>query len=448
MSTNNGVARFNPQRKTFTNYLTPDGLPGPDLTGWGACFKSQSGEMFFGGFSGATAFFPESVIGPTFIPAVVLTDFRLFGNSVEIGGRSPLRQSISSTRDLILSHNQNVFSLSFSALSFANPATNRYRYMLEGLEHDWNEAGSDRRQAAYTTLPSGVYTFRLQGAVSGGSWSDPGLALRIKILAPWWGTVWFRLGTATSILLALWLASRLHAKRLAGQLNIRMEERVHERIRIARDLHDTLLQSFQGLMLRLQVVDELLPAGKAKDQLQQTLDRADQAIAEGRSAVYELRSSATLTNDLAQAVRALGEELTTEDSPSFRLVLEGRVRELRPIIRDELYRITREALRNAFGHARARHIETELAYGERVLRLRIRDDGDGIPPEILQEGRGGHYGLRGMRERAKQIGGRLEIWSGAETGTEIELSVAGSIAYATPTRRSLFRRFQKKQAEL
>src|SRR5262249_47943743 len=146
MSTNNGVARFNPQKKTFTNYLTQDGLPGPDLTGWGACYKSQSGEMFFGGFSGATAFFPEKAGGATFKPSITLTDFRLFGNSVEIGRRSPLHQSISSTRDLTLSHDQNVFSLSFAALSF-NPATNRYRYMLEGLEHDWNEAGSDRRQA-------------------------------------------------------------------------------------------------------------------------------------------------------------------------------------------------------------------------------------------------------------------------------------------------------------
>ena len=143
---------FQSQKKTFTNYSTPDGLPGPDLTGWGACFKSQSGEMFFGGFSGATAFVPETVVGTSYTPFIVLTDFRLFGNSVEIGRGSPLKQSISFTRDLTLSHGQNVFSITFAALSFTNPATNRYRYMLEGLEHDWNVAGSDRRQATLYDL--------------------------------------------------------------------------------------------------------------------------------------------------------------------------------------------------------------------------------------------------------------------------------------------------------
>jgi signal transduction histidine kinase len=204
------------------------------------------------------------------------------------------------------------------------------------------------------------------------------------------------------------------------------------------------LQSFQGLMLRLQVVDDLLPSGKAKEQLEQSLERADQAIAEGRSAVYDLRSSATTANDLAEAVRALGDELATQDSTAFHLVVEGPARDLHPIIRDELYRITREALRNAFSHAAAHHIETEITYGERAFRLRIRDDGQGIPPEMLAAGRPGHYGLSGMRERAEQIGAKLEIWSGAKAGTEIELSIAGSMAYRTSAGRPLFRLFRKK----
>jgi signal transduction histidine kinase len=227
-------------------------------------------------------------------------------------------------------------------------------------------------------------------------------------------------------------------------MNLRFEERLAERTRIARELHDTLLQSFQGLMLRLQVVDDLLPPGKAKEQLEQSLERADQAIAEGRDAVYDLRSSATNANDLAQAVRALGDELATQDSTAFHLVVEGPTRDLHPIIRDELYRITREALRNAFVHAAAHHVEAEITYGERAFRLRIRDDGQGIPRELLESGRAGHYGLSGMRERAQQIGARFEIWSGAKAGTEIELSIAGSIAYRTSVGRPLFRLFRKK----
>lgn len=228
-------------------------------------------------------------------------------------------------------------------------------------------------------------------------------------------------------------------------LELRLEERVNERTRIARDLHDTLLQSFQGLMLRLQVVDDLLPEGKAKSQLEQTLERADQAIAEGRRAVYDLRTSATTTNDLAQAVRALGDELATEDSAAFHLIVEGPARELQPLVRDELYRITHEALRNAFSHSRASHIETEITYGERAFRLRIRDDGDGIPAEILEGGRPRHYGLPGMRERARQIGGKFDIWSGAKAGTEIELSIEASIAYRAFARRPFYRLFSRKR---
>ncbi len=228
-------------------------------------------------------------------------------------------------------------------------------------------------------------------------------------------------------------------------LELRLEERLSERTRIARALHDTLLQSFHGLMLHLQIVDDLLPSGKAKEKLEETLELADQAIAEGRDAVYDLRSSATTTNDLAQAVRTLCDELATADPAAFQLTVEGEPRHLHPIVRDELYRIAREALRNAFSHARAQHVEAELIYAERVFRLRIRDDGKGIEPATLEAGRAGHYGLPGMRERARQIGAEYTIWSGVGTGTEIELSIPGAIAYRTLPRRR-FQWFRLLQA--
>jgi signal transduction histidine kinase len=226
-------------------------------------------------------------------------------------------------------------------------------------------------------------------------------------------------------------------------LELRLEERVSERTRIARALHDTLLQSFQGLMLHLQVVDNMLPPGQAKEKLDQTLERADQAIAEGRDAVYDLRSSATITNDLAEAVRALCDEMGTPGAGAFQLTVKGPPRDLHPIIRDELYRITREALRNAFTHARAENIEAELTYAERYFRLRIRDDGQGIEPAMLEEGRSGHYGLPGMRERSRQIGAGFTIWSAVGAGTKIELSIPGSIAYRAVSRPRM-RLFRKK----
>jgi signal transduction histidine kinase len=201
------------------------------------------------------------------------------------------------------------------------------------------------------------------------------------------------------------------------------------------------LQTVQGLMLSLQAVSEMMPAGAAKNKFEKTLEIGDRAIREGRHAVQDLRSAST-TSDLTQAVRTLGDELASGDSATFRLVVEGPMRELHPIVRDEVYGIAREALRNAFTHACATRVEAEIGFNERLLQLRIRDDGKGISPDIAEQGSAGHYGLAGMRERARQIGSKLVILSGPETGTEIELSVPGSLAYANRQRRSRFRLFR------
>jgi signal transduction histidine kinase len=331
----------------------------------------------------------------------------------------------------------------FIGVSLTIPGRVRYRYRLDGYDNDWSQP-MESREAAYTNLPPARYTFRVMASNSAGLWNGAPASIRLEVEPRLSETWWFRVTGLCLIAAAIFAGFRYRLARVHAATNLRFEERLAERTRIARELHDTLLQSFQGLMLRLQVVDDLLPPGKAKEQLEQSLERADQAIAEGRSAVYDLRSSATTTNDLAQAVKALGDELATEDSTAFHLVVEGTARDLHPIIRDELYRITREALRNAFRHAAAHHIETEITYGERALSLRIRDDGQGIPTETLEAGRPGHYGLSGIRERAQQIGAKLEIWSGANAGTEIELSIAGSIAYCAPPGRPLFRFFRKE----
>jgi signal transduction histidine kinase len=229
-----------------------------------------------------------------------------------------------------------------------------------------------------------------------------------------------------------------------AQLTLRFEERLAERTRIARELHDTLLQSFQALMLHFQVVNDMVPPGKTKEALEKVLDRADQAIVEGREAIQNLRSSTTLTNELAHALTALGEELAgTPDgkkgSASFRVSVEGKARELHPILRDDIYRIAGEALRNAFRHAQASKIEADITYGDNLLRLRIRDNGKGIDPKLLVAGRDGHWGLPGMRERAEQIGAQLDIWSEAGAGTEIDLRIPGSVAYGTSSGRGIFR---------
>jgi signal transduction histidine kinase len=419
--------------------------------------------MFFGGFSGVTAFFPDQVVADAvvanaFVPPIVLTDFRLFGRPVTLSPGSPLKKAVNYTDTITLSHSENIFSIGFSALSYFNAATNRYRYMLEGLDQKWNEVGSDQRLASYTTLPTGTYMFHVQGASRRGPWSEPGAQLRIQILPPWWATRWFRITCLVLILLLVWSVHRYHLHQLTIQFNVRLEERVSERTRIARDLHDTLLQSFHGVLFRFQGAYNLFPTrpDEAQKTLASAIDEAAQAITEGRYAIQGLRSSTVGTNDLARAISALGEELrtseTSQDSAVFHVEVEGTPRELHPILRDEVYRIAGEALRNAFQHAQAQRIEVEIRYDERRFRLRVWDDGKGIDPKLLNEGgRTGHYGLRGMRERAKLLGGELAVWSELDSGTELELRIPASLAYETsPARRRswLAEKFSGKDTEM
>jgi signal transduction histidine kinase len=228
-------------------------------------------------------------------------------------------------------------------------------------------------------------------------------------------------------------------------LELRLEERVNERSRIARELHDTLLQSFQGVLMKFSGVTYLIRdrPEEAGEMLEKVIDQARQAIIEGRDAVQGLRSSTVVSNDLARAIRTFGEQLATDETrqncPEFRMHVEGTVRDLAPLVRDDVHRIACEALRNAFRHAQAGRIDVELRYDRRHLRLRVLDDGKGIDQQDLAPGgRRGHFGLAGLQERAKLVGGKLVIRSEMGSGTEMELIVPAAIAYSNShlTRRS------------
>jgi ligand-binding sensor domain-containing protein/signal transduction histidine kinase len=449
MSTNKGISSFRPETKEFANYTVADGLPGPDLTGWGSCYKSPAGEMFFAGISGATAFFPDRVEQDELVtPQTVLTDFRLFGHSVAPGVGTPLKSAINHTRALRLSHEQNVFSIEFSALTYFNPGTVRYRYKLDGLDHRWHEVGSDERLASYTTLPADSYTFHVQSAMSRGPWS-PDLTLAIEVLPPWWSTRPFQAAIGALLLLMAWAAYRQRVHQVARQF----EARLTERTRIARELHDTLLQSFQASLLQMQSARNLL--SRRPEQAVQNLDdaiaMAAGAIVEARDEIQHLRSQPTSQRDLAQLLTVTGHELTRshevkEQPVTFRVLVEGERQHLEPLLQDEIYCMARELLRNAFQHAEAKQIEAEIRYEHRMLRVYVRDDGKGITPEILEAGgREGHWGLAGMRERAKTIGARLEFWSEAGAGTEVQLTVPSSIAYRGVQSGRRFKLFRRKR---
>ena len=229
-------------------------------------------------------------------------------------------------------------------------------------------------------------------------------------------------------------------------VELRLEERVSERTRIARELHDSLLQSLHGLMFEFQAARNMFQKrpGEALQALDNAIMGTEQAIIESQDAIADLRSTATTEDDLVQLIRTTGENLATaqggnEKSPTFGLTVEGRQRVLTPAIRDEVYRIAREVIRNAFRHAQARRIEAEVLYGEDQLRLRVRDDGKGMDPQVLEKGtRSGHWGLPGVRERAHRIGAKLDVWSEAGAGTEVQLDVTASVAYGKISSRSRF----------
>jgi signal transduction histidine kinase/ligand-binding sensor domain-containing protein len=444
VSTTDGLSRLDQRTQTFTKYHTSDGLltdlfseaasAGP----WRAAVAARGpgGEMFFGSYDGLLAFFPNQMIERTFSPPVVLTSFRLFGEPVQVG-KGPLKEPIWTTRSLELSA-RSILSLDFSALSYIDPARTRYRYKLQGLEQKWYETDSTHRTATYTTLPPGDYTFQVQARTSHSGWAENGAAMRIRILPPWYATTWVRLFAVSAFCAVVWALYRQRMGRLAHEFNVKLEARVDERTRIARELHDTLLQSFNGLLLRFRTVHALF--SKRPDQaltiLEDTIDEARQALTEGRKAVQGLRPSAIETHELTEAIQTLAEELASDPTHSgsaeVRLTVEGTPRKKRPLIRDEIYRIASEGLRNAFHHAEARHIEVQLRYGEKSFELRVRDDGKGIDPKFLaDEGPAGHFGLRGMRERAQQIGAQLTVWSAPGSGTELVLSVPGALAYDT-----------------
>jgi signal transduction histidine kinase/ligand-binding sensor domain-containing protein len=331
-------------------------------------------------------------------------------------------------------------SIDYTALSLVAPEKVRFRYKLEGVDNDWREVVNDR-EVQYSNLGPGMYRFRVKACNNSGVWNEEGAALDFVIPPMWYQTNWFYALCATAFIGLLWVAHQMRVRQLAAQFNMRLEERVAERTRVARDLHDTLLQSVQALLPSLQAGINLLATrpADARKVLEDTADHASQAIAEGRDAVQGLRMSTVEKNDLAVAIRTVGEELasavSTNPSPDFNVVVEGTSRNLHPILRDEVYRLATEALRNAFRHAAAQNVEVEIRYDEKYFRLRVRDDGKGIPSDVLSgDGRQGHYGLPGMRERAKLVGGELAIWTEVDGGTEVELTIPGARAYVKPTR--------------
>jgi signal transduction histidine kinase len=331
-------------------------------------------------------------------------------------------------------HTRNI-RIAYTGLSYTVPERVKFRYRLERLESEWEDPGT-RREAIYTNLRPGRYRFHVIASNNDGVWNEAGALLDFSIAPAFYQMSWFYAACAAVLLLLLWAGYQLRIRHLQREFAIGLEARVNERTRIAQEFHDTLLQSFQGLILKFQRARNVLPGrpDQAIALLDAALDKAENAISEGRDAIHDIRNSISYGSDLAEVVSALRGELTSEndvtDLPTFQVITEGVARPIAPEVSKEIYRITREALRNAYYHARARNIEAEIRYEEKLLTVRIRDDGIGIDENCFEDsGHTEHFGLQGMRERATRIGAQLDIWSQRGSGTEIELRVPDTIAY-------------------
>ena len=324
------------------------------------------------------------------------------------------------------------------AVDLASPEKVRLQYRLDDVDAAWLDA-STSRTAVYTNIPVGSHTFHVRACSSDGVWDRSGIMYTITQRPYFYQTFWFRAACFGAIVLLLWAFYQIRLWQLKRQYNVRLEERVGERTRIARELHDTLLQSLHGLLFQFQAARNMLP--RSPENAMKGLDEAilgtEQAIAESRDAIHDLRSQLVAQGDVAQLLKAVGDELVAvqdanQDLPAFDVVVEGEPQTLSPIIQHEVYSIARELIRNAFYHANAHRVEVEIRYGKDQLRMRFRDDGKGINSEVLEESRRpGHWGLPGVRERAQRIGLQLDFWSQPGAGTEVELTLPAAIAYET-----------------
>jgi signal transduction histidine kinase/ligand-binding sensor domain-containing protein len=322
--------------------------------------------------------------------------------------------------------------IDYTGLSFVVPRRTSFRYRLVGHDRHWQEVGT-RRQAFYNDLRPGNYVFEVSASNNDGVWSRKSASLAFTIAPTFWQTRAFAVLCVVAVLGAIWLLYLYRVRQVEERVRMRAEERFEERERIARDLHDTLLQGLLSASLQLSVANNQIAAdAPAKTLIERILQLLRQVIDEGRDAVRDLRTRRSGADALEEALAQIPRDLGVNEKAPFRLLVEGTPRGLRPAVRDEVYRICREALANAFRHSGATQIEVVLEYTPDQFRLAIRDNGCGVDADVLQSGREGHWGLSGMRERATQIGATLKLMSARGAGTEIDLSIPGSAAFDSP----------------
>jgi signal transduction histidine kinase len=446
IATRNGLSRYNPRAETWKSYSADDGMP---IYEFDAAFKSDSGELLFGGINGLLSFTPDQMEDNPYVPPVVLASLQQNGVEVKAG------QAPEDLKAVTLSWPDNSFEFGFAALNYTQPEKNQHAYRLEGFDRDWNHIGT-RRFGRYTNLPGGTYTLRLIGSNNDGVWNEAGVSIQVTVVPPFWGRWWFWGIVATILAGSAYGGYRLRVRSLqvrARELERRVEQEMEQRLqveealreseteravaaersRLARELHDAVTQTLFSASL----IAEALPAlwerdrEMGRERLAMLRQMSRGALAEMRTLLLELRPAALVETSLEDLLRQLGEAVTGREGVPVTVEVEGRC-ELPADLHVALYRIAQEALNNVVKHARASQVTVRLRCTPRVplpalweeegpgitVELCIRDDGRGFDPEgVPPEG----MGLGIMRERAEAVGAQLGIASQAGQGTRLTM---------------------------
>jgi signal transduction histidine kinase/ligand-binding sensor domain-containing protein len=326
-------------------------------------------------------------------------------------------------------HTRNL-EIDYTALSMAVPQRVSFRYKLDEVDEAWQDAGT-RRQAYYSDLPPGRYHFHVTASNNDGVWNDAGATLLFTVAPAFYQTWWFRTFMAIAAAVVIWLLVRLRIRLVLRELQGRLAERLEERERIARELHDTLLQGLFGLMLRLQFsLDQLAEGNPVRVDITRALNQSDSMMQEGRERIKHLRASHIEGISLAQSLELFGQELQSISPVQFHVEVEGQAHPITAYIHEDILLIGREALTNAFRHSGASAISVEITYRFSALQLRVHDNGRGVDKSVLAAGgREDHWGLPNMRERARKMHAILHIEGRNKGGTTVELRVPASVVY-------------------
>ena len=405
----------------YEKFSTADGLATAEASGSGRCFAQTSdGKLWAATVKGLAMFDLRRLPVTNAKPSIYLTDVTIGRNTQRAG------------REIVVPPGTTHVKIHFAAVEISAPEKISLQYRLDGVDSEWLDAPNDP-SAIYTNIPVGTYALHIRASNRNGIWDRQGVVFSITQQPYFYQTRWFIAAMVALGVVLVFLIYRLRIAQISRQMSARFDERLAERTRVARELHDTLLQTVQGSKM---VADHALKNTADHTRMVRAMEQLstwlDQATEEGRAALHSLRASTTEKNDLAEAFRRAIDECGTASSAEVSFSVNGGSREMHPIVRDEIYRIGYEAIRNACAHSGGNRLEIALEYAH-DLTLRVSDNGTGIDSAVVEQGKDGHFGLRGMRERAERIGAKFTLVSSPDSGTVITLVVPGRVVFHTGT---------------